>query len=59
MSGHRESALEYTMRVWCEREFYWELTYDMREKVKRAFDEAGILIPFNQLDIHIKDKEEK
>lgn len=59
MSDHKDSALEYTMRVWCEREFYWPLSYDMREKVKRAFDEAGISIPFNQLDVHIKDKEEK
>ncbi len=59
MSAHQESALEYTMRVWCERAFYWDLTFDMREKVKRAFDEAGISIPFNQLDIHIKEKKDE
>ena len=29
----------------------WELT----EGIKHAFDEAGITIPFNQLDLHIQD----
>ena len=28
----------------------------MLEKVKEAFDTNGIEIPYNQLDLHIKDK---
>lgn len=29
------------------------MSYHMYEQVKRAFDAAGISIPFNQLDVHI------
>ena len=29
--------------------------FDMLESVKKAFDENGIEIPFNQLDVHMKE----
>ena len=35
---------------------YWEVYYQMQEQVKLAFDENGISIPFNQLDVHIRNE---
>ena len=32
---------------------YWAVNFDMIEKVKKAFDEAGISIPYPQRDIHV------
>lgn len=32
---------------------YWTVNFDMIENVKKAFDENGITIPFNQLDVHV------
>jgi small conductance mechanosensitive channel len=29
--------------------------FDLLESVKKAFDEKGIEIPFNQLDVHVKN----
>lgn len=52
MSAHLESAVEYTLRVWCKAEDYWEVYYDMIENVKKAFDENGISIPYPQVDVH-------
>ncbi len=54
MSAHKASALEFTLRVWCESANYWPMSFEMRETVKAAFDEAGISIPYNQLDVHIR-----
>lgn len=34
----------------------FEFKWDFIEKVKASFDENGIEIPFNQLDVHIKDE---
>lgn len=33
---------------------YWELQFDLQEKVKLAFDANGITIPYEQLDVHQK-----
>ncbi|HIZ56633.1 MAG TPA: mechanosensitive ion channel family protein [Firmicutes bacterium] len=55
VSNHGDSAIEITARIWVENAHYWELNFDMKEQVKKAFDDNGISIPFNQLDIHIVD----
>ena len=53
MSGHGASSIEITCRLWVKNEDYYEMSYHMYEQVKRAFDAAGISIPFNKLDVHI------
>ena len=55
--SHGESAINLTARVWVKPENYWELKFELNERVKYAFDENGITIPFNQLDVHIVDEE--
>ena len=42
-------------KVWCKNEDYWTVNYDLLESVKTAFDTNGISIPFNQLDVHVKN----
>ena len=53
LSEHGESALTYTVRVWCLNENYWDVKFDITESVKKAFDENGIEIPYPQIDVHI------
>ena len=52
VSAHRDSALEYTLRAWVKSDDYWDVCFDLHRDVKKAFDEAGITIPFPQLDVH-------
>ena len=54
IGGHGESSIIIDTLVWCESENYWAAFYDMQERVKLEFDRAGINIPYNQLDVHIK-----
>jgi small conductance mechanosensitive channel len=54
MTGHQDSWIELTCRVWVESQNYWELNCDMWEGVKVEFDRLGINIPYPQLDVHIK-----
>jgi small conductance mechanosensitive channel len=56
LTMHGESGLEYTVRVWCKTEDYWNVNFDLVEDVKKAFDENGIDIPYPQMDIHIDNK---
>lgn len=54
LSAHLDSALEYTVRVWCKAEDYWTVHFDLLKSVKYAFDENGISIPYPQLDVNSK-----
>ena len=54
VSGHKDSAIEYTMRAWCKTEDYWDVYFDLFEQVKNTFDDRGITIPFPQVDVHNK-----
>ncbi|MGN0536963.1 MAG: mechanosensitive ion channel family protein [Acutalibacteraceae bacterium] len=51
-----ESSVNLMVRVWCKSEDYWEVLAEMNENLKKSFDAHGISIPYNQLDLHIKDK---
>ena len=55
VSAYQASSVEYTVRVWCATEDYWELYYDLLEQVKAAFDRAGIEMTYNHLNVHMVD----
>ncbi|WP_423189374.1 mechanosensitive ion channel family protein [Alkalibacterium sp. f15] len=52
LSGHGDSAVEYTVRVWTKTENYWVVHFDLIEEVKTTFDREKISIPYPQMDIH-------
>lgn len=53
VSDHADSAVTYTVRVWCKSEDYWTLHFDLMEGIKEAFDKNGIRIPYPQMDVHV------
>jgi small conductance mechanosensitive channel len=53
-----DSSVNFTFRAWVKADDFWDVHFDMLEKVKLTFDEKGISIPYPQMDIHT-DKEEK
>lgn len=55
MSSHAESSINLTARAWVKSADYWTVNFDILEAVKAAFDKEGIEIPFNQLDVHVKN----
>ena len=54
VGGHGESSVELVALVWCDSSNYWDVFFAIHERVKLAFDKHGISIPFNQLDVHLK-----
>ena len=53
VSNHGASSVDFTVRVWCKTDDYWDVYFYYPEKVKDAFDKAGIEIPFPQMDVHM------
>ncbi len=48
-----DSSINLAVRPWCKVSDYWGVYFDITEKVKIAFDENGIEIPFPQRDVHM------
>lgn len=47
------SAVNIACRPWVANSDYWNVYFDLQEKVKIAFDKAGISIPYPQQDMRI------
>jgi len=47
------SAVVLNVRFYTTQENYWEAKWRITEQVKTTLDDAGIKIPFSQLDVHI------
>ncbi len=54
---YSSSSVDLNIRVWCKNADYWTITNYLLVEIKKAFDENGIEIPFNQLEVAIKNKE--
>jgi len=56
VSAHNASSIDIAARAWVKSGDYWTVYFDVLETVKSEFDKSGIEIPYNQLDVHIKEK---
>ena len=48
------SSIDIVCKVYVKWDSYESLRCSLNEKVKLAFDENGIKIPYNQIDVHMK-----
>lgn len=48
-----DSAVIMGLRVWVPTDSYWSVKWRLNEKIKEEFDEQGITIPYNQMDIYL------
>lgn len=55
MASQGESAINVGAKFWCKKADYWTVVFNMNEAVKKAFDENKIEIPFNQLEVYVKN----
>ena len=59
VNAYRDSSIEYVVRVWCATGDYWTLYYDLLEQVKEAFDQNGIEMTYNHLNVHLVERKEE
>jgi len=51
----RDSSIQIVVRVWTKTGDYWDVFFDINEKIYETFSREGIAIPFPQMDVHIKN----
>ena len=50
-----ESQVTLVVRAWTEIANYWNVLYDVNEKIYKQFPEHGLRFPFPQMDVHVKN----
>lgn len=55
LSEHGDSSVNFALRIWTKTEDYWDVYYDLLERVKIKFEDEKISIPYPQMDVHIKN----
>lgn len=50
-----DSSVNFAVRPWVNKDDYFSTMLDLNEKMKLAFDEEGISIPYPQRDVHMKN----
>lgn len=49
-----DSSIKMGLRCWVKSEDYWNAKWQITENIKLAFDKVGIEIPFNQIEVKVK-----
>lgn len=56
ISDYKDSGIEIIARPWVSSENYWQLKFELLDSIGKSLSRQGIVIPYNQLDVHIKEK---
>lgn len=56
IDSYKDSSVSVVLRVWVDASEYWNLKFYLQEEVRRQFASNNIEIPFNQLDVHLDNK---
>ena len=55
VSALADSSVNFVVRPWVKTGDYWGAYFELTETIKLALDEAGIGIPYPQMDVYVKE----
>lgn len=58
MTKIKDSSVDYTLRVWCATQDYWQVYYDLLEQLWDDFAGAGVDLTYNHLNVHIMEQQQ-
>lgn len=57
ISDFAASSVTIGFRVWCKSEYFWDVKCELQEKVKVAMDANGYTMPYQQIDVIVKNND--
>ncbi|GJM27935.1 MAG: mechanosensitive ion channel protein [Cyclobacteriaceae bacterium] len=48
-----DSSVNFAVRAWVNAEDYWNVYFELNEKIYKTFDSKGLNIPYPQMDVHV------
>lgn len=58
VNSYGDSSIQYIIRVWCMNKDYWDLYFDLLDRIKPLFDKEGVTIAYPHLDVQITKEAE-
>ncbi len=56
VNEYKSSAISYAVKVWAATDDYWNALGALNENIKYAFDEAGVEMTYDHMNVHILNK---
>ena len=53
VTSYGDSAISYSLRLWVKTPDYWDVYFQVNQRVKDIFDEQGIEMTYPHLNVHI------
>ena len=53
---YKASSIDYVARLWCKNSDYWPVYFRMNERVREIFEERGIEMTYEHMNLHIVEK---
>ena len=53
ITGYGESAINYCLRVWVKSADYWDVYFQVNQRVKDIFDEQNIAMTYPHVNVHM------
>ncbi|MBE6574016.1 MAG: mechanosensitive ion channel family protein [Ruminococcaceae bacterium] len=59
LNEYGASSVNYVIRVWCDNGNYWDVYYKLNELIREKFNEDGIEITYDHINVHMIDDKNK
>ncbi len=56
LTNYSSSAIEYALRFWCRNSDYWDLYFQVNERVRETFAKHGVEMSYEHVNVHIVEK---
>lgn len=53
--SYDDSSIKYVVRAWTETAEYWNAYFALMENIKASFDDSGIKMTYNHINVHMID----
>jgi len=54
VQNYGESAIDYTLQVWCLSGDYWTTLFEVNRRIKQVFDERGVEMTYPHINVHLE-----
>lgn len=55
VSGYLDGAINYSLRVWVKTDDYWDVFFQVNQRVKQIFDEQGIRLACPHMNVRVQN----
>ena len=53
LDSYGDSSIQYTLKIWCKAQDYWDTKFAVQERLKGLFDEKGVEMTYPHLNVHL------